>query len=146
MNIKLVFNCQIEQMQNVWNLLIKLRIESLAAHATAPILTGTVHKPELKRPAIGLWRSWTMPFPVNRRIPRAILDNPGRRIQFVLIMKFKLTTECYNYNYIIMRIRYFSYPRINSLMVPKIEHLLVRRCNHSHCIEEDNTHFDRFVA
>ena len=44
---------------NEFILLIKLRIDSLTAGsaATAPKLTGTAHKPELNRPAIGPLRS-----------------------------------------------------------------------------------------
>ena len=40
---------------NEFILLIKLRIDSLTAGsaATAPKLTGTAHKPELNKPAIG---------------------------------------------------------------------------------------------
>ena len=81
---------------NEFILLIKLRIDSLTAGsaATAPKLTGTAHKPELNKPAIGPWRSSTSPLPVNRRIPRAILDNPGRIIIFVPIMiKLEVTGE-----------------------------------------------------
>ena len=52
--MKLVFEIQ-HRTINEFILLIKLRIDSLTAGrpATAPKLTGTAHKPELKKPAIG---------------------------------------------------------------------------------------------